>query len=333
MVNYTDRLTRLMCDIVARVPALSFINMAEVLVFARYGRIGSEGAFATCHCLNLPTTEPGYFFWRDRASGQMTRRSEWFVTKSPVVMVDGQVKKYLISFTLPRFCDQSLSRSRKEKFYRRTTDDWIAKLDTVIHELYHIDPGSNGIRRIDRVDGTCEASYHGGDFFARVAVMVQQYLDSAPSPEIYEFLRHDFATFESRDGGIVGRAFRPFPSYPQRFMERLEIQPACDPAVAGVPIDPWRHRVSRVLYTDDDVHLRHFMRDTSRAVSQRPRRTRLPRHAGSRQNVSVSVGLQHSADAHETFGPVGRGQMLDAHDAAGTGRVDERVGTKDDADV
>ena len=70
MIDYTERLTALMRDIVERVPTLSFIDMAEVLVFARYGRIGSEGAFATCHCLNLPPTEPGYFFWRDRATGQ-----------------------------------------------------------------------------------------------------------------------------------------------------------------------------------------------------------------------------------------------------------------------
>src|SRR5947209_11262540 len=126
MINYTERLTLLMQDVVSRVPALSFIDMADVLVFARSGRSNAEGAFATCHCLSLPPSEPGYYFWRDRRTGQITRRSEWFVTKSPVVTIGTRQIKHLISFTLPRFCDQSLDRSRHERFYRRANDAWVA---------------------------------------------------------------------------------------------------------------------------------------------------------------------------------------------------------------
>src|SRR5262250_2307141 len=107
MINYTERLTLLMRDVVARVPTLSFIDMTDVLVFARFGRSDAEGAFATCHCLTLPESEPGYFFWRDRTTGELTRRSEWFVTKSPVVQLGPTSVKYLISFVLPRFCDQT----------------------------------------------------------------------------------------------------------------------------------------------------------------------------------------------------------------------------------
>ena len=117
MINYTERLTLLMQDIVARVPTLSFINVADVLVFARSGRSNAEGAFATCHCLTLPASDPGYYFWRDRASGRITRRSEWFVTKSPTVTLGTRPIKYMLSFALPRYCDQSLDRSRKERFY------------------------------------------------------------------------------------------------------------------------------------------------------------------------------------------------------------------------
>ena len=39
MLNYSDRITSLMRDVVARVPSLSYINMAEVLVFGRFGRV------------------------------------------------------------------------------------------------------------------------------------------------------------------------------------------------------------------------------------------------------------------------------------------------------
>ena len=106
-----------MADIVSRVPTLSFIDVADVLVFARAGRSNAEGAFATCHCLSLPPSEPGYYFWRDRTTHKLTRRSEWFVTKSPTVTIGGRDIKYMISFALPRFCDQSLDKSRKERFY------------------------------------------------------------------------------------------------------------------------------------------------------------------------------------------------------------------------
>ena len=57
LINYTERLTLLMEDIVRRVPTLSFIDVADVLVFARSGRSNAEGAFATCHCLTLPPSE------------------------------------------------------------------------------------------------------------------------------------------------------------------------------------------------------------------------------------------------------------------------------------
>ena len=102
-----------MHDIVARVPALGFIDLSRVLVFARPGRSSADGAYASCHSLGLPTSEPGYFFWRDRTH----RRSH-----PPHRMVRHQVARglrrrqlmnYMISFALPRFTDQTLSRSRK----------------------------------------------------------------------------------------------------------------------------------------------------------------------------------------------------------------------------
>src|SRR5436305_7881935 len=215
MVNYTERLMLLMQDIVLRVPTLSFIDIADVLVFARSGRSNAEGAFATCHCLSLPASEPGYYFWRDRTTHKLTRRSEWFVTKSPTVTVGRRPIKYMISFALPRFCDQSLDRSRKERFYPGAPP-WMAKLDTVIHELYHIDPEQNGIRRIERADGTYSANCHGPQFFSQVADMVSEYLDSRPDPLSYDFLRFDFEALQAQHAGVVGTSFRTFPSYPQR---------------------------------------------------------------------------------------------------------------------
>lgn len=264
MINYTDRLTLLMRDIVSRVPVLSFIDMDAVLVFARFGRLRTDGAFATCHSLGLPASEPGYYFWRDRTSGQITRRSDWFVTKSPIVSIHGQRMNYLISFALPRFCDQSLDYSRKERFYRRSSDAWVAKLDTVVHELYHIDPQQNGIRRIERSDGTYAAHCHGPAFFEQVADMVTAYLDTCPEPSAYDFLQHEFATLTAAHAGVTATSFRSFPSYPQRYIERLLEQPPSDASFAAIDVDPWKTRRVRTHYTEADLYVRQFMLDTSR---------------------------------------------------------------------
>jgi len=268
MMNYTNRLTLLMQDVVSRVPELSFIDMADVLVFARAGRSNAEGAFATCHCLTLPPSEPGYYFWRDRSTHALTRRSEWFVTKSPTVNIGARDIKYMISFALPRFCDQSLDRSRKEKFYPGA-EPWIAKLDTVVHELYHIDPELAGIRRIEKEDGTYSANCHGQQFFEQVAGMVHAYLKTDPSPEIYEFLRYDFAALSTAHGGVVGTSFRTFPSFPQRYIERLAEQPPCESDAVGVKVEPLRAPQHPASYTHDDLHVREFRKDTSRRLIQK----------------------------------------------------------------
>ena len=265
MINYTDRITLLMQDVVSRVPTLSFIDMSDVLVFARAGRSNAEGAFATCHCLSLPPSDPGYYFWRDRTTHRLTRRSEWFVTKSPSVTIGTHPVKYMLSFALPRFCDQSLDKSRKERFYPGG-EPWMAKLDTVVHELYHIDPELAGIRRIEKEDGTYSANCHGHRFFEQVSEMVHTYMSTGPDPAVYDFLREDFDALNARYGGIVGTSFRTFPSFPQRYIERLADQPPCQSDADGVKVEPLRVPHQPTRYTQDDLHVRQFMKGTSRRL-------------------------------------------------------------------
>jgi len=253
MINYTERIALLMQDVVRRTPLLSFIDLDEVLVFARFGRADAEGAYATCHCLTLPESEPGYFFWRDRITGELTRRSEWFVTKSPVVRLGETSIKYLISFVIPRFCDQTLERSRKGYLYPGAPG-WLAKLDTIVHELYHIDPDETGIRRFSRADGSDSMRSHGPLFYEEVAEMVKAYLATCPDPSLYEFLQHDFAALNERHGGVLATTFRNFPSFPQRYMERLDM-PAAD---CSVRIEPLKPLTQPVVYTEHDIHVRQF---------------------------------------------------------------------------
>ena len=265
-INYTGQLTQLMQDVVAKVPTLSFIDLDRVLVFARPGRSSADGAYASCHSLGLPTSEPGYFFWRDRKSGEVTRRTEWFVTKSPQVCVGGQAMNYMISFALPRFTDQTLLRSRKRSLYPEGTPDWVAKLDTVIHELYHIDPDQDCLRRFKRADGTESDALHSATYFEDVATLVQQYLASQPDQRLLEFLKYDFDGLRARYGAIAGTTFRSFPSYPRRYREAVE-----GPVL---PADIQNARVERVvdtsakMFSDQDLQLREFTGTTSRQVEQ-----------------------------------------------------------------
>jgi hypothetical protein len=195
--------------------------------------LDAEGAFATCHCLTMPESEPGYYFWRDRTTGEMTRRSEWFVTKSPEVRIGDTKIKYLISFALPRFCNQRLDRSRKAELYPIGTEPWVAKLDTIVHELYHIDPDETGIRRVTRADGSHSPRSHGPLFYETVAEMVQHYLATSPNPALYDFLRHDFRTLGARYDGVACTTFSNFPSFPQRYQQAVDL-----PAEPMVRIEP-----------------------------------------------------------------------------------------------
>jgi hypothetical protein len=265
LINYTERISLLMADVVSRVPTLSFIDMSKVLVFARGGRTHAEGAYATCHCICLPASEPGYYFWRDRKSGKLTRRSEWFVTKSPEVTIGATPIDYMISFTLPRFCDQQLSRTKKQIHYAGGPN-WIAKLDTIVHELYHIDPERPGIRRMERADGTYAANCHGHRFFEDVVGMVKAYLDTKPDPRAYDFLQYSFAELTERHGGVVGTAFKSFPSYPQRYSEACDPQPPSPAEMAGCRIEPLKVAKVTTRFTEEDLVIREFLPKASRAL-------------------------------------------------------------------
>jgi hypothetical protein len=270
LINYTERISLLMEDVVSRVPTLSFIDMSKVLVFARGGRTHAEGAYATCHCISLPPSEPGYYFWRDRKTGRLTRRSEWFVTRSPQVTIGMQSIDYMISFGLPRFCDQQLSRTRKQVHYSGGPN-WVSKLDTIIHELYHIDPQRPGIRRMERADGTESANCHGDRFFQDVVDMVRQYLDTRPDPQTYDFLRYSFTELTEQFGGVVGTTFRTFPSYPQRYKQVLDPQPPAPPELANCRLDPLKTPRVPTRFTEDDIVVREFLANTSRALVRKGR--------------------------------------------------------------
>ncbi|MEW5981301.1 MAG: hypothetical protein AB1806_02900 [Acidobacteriota bacterium] len=291
MFNYTDHVRVLMEDIVRRVPRLSDIDLRDVLVFGRLGRSETHGVYAACHSLTLPDSDPAYYFWRDGRTGRLTRRSEWFVTRSPEVRVNNRRLKYMISITLPRFPDQTIRSSRKEHAYA-TAGDWLAKLDTIVHELYHIDPRHGGIRRSVKADGQPAEVPHTPQFFADVAAMVHAYLDSAPDPGVYEFLQHDFAALVRRYGSVVATTFRSYPSFPQRYRIRLEHQPHHPRAAHVLPLGgPMR----RHRFTQDDLELREFTLRSTRPVTKVPIVRAASRGIHPQQPASLAARRKHAS--------------------------------------
>jgi hypothetical protein len=97
--------------------------------------------------------------------------------------------------------------------------------------------------------------------------MVRGYLTSGADPALYQFLQDDFAALTSRHGGVVATTFRNFPSFPQRYMEAVDM-PSADPFVKVERLKPL---TQPVLYTEDDLHMRHFTDAGARRVPRKGR--------------------------------------------------------------
>jgi hypothetical protein len=167
-----------------------------------------------------------------------------------------------VSFALPRFCDQSLSRSRKQQFYDRAPD-WLAKLDTIVHELYHVDPHHGGIRRSVKADGSPAAQTHTPQFMREVQAMVREYVASRPDPAVWEFLALDYDGLVTRYGGVAGTTFSDFPAFPQRYRERLADQPRGPRAAQVVPLPA---RTPRRHFSDAHLVMRQFLPGSTRRL-------------------------------------------------------------------
>ena len=100
---------------------------------------------------------------------------------------EGREFLYLLSFYLPRFQNLSLEE----------------KLSTVVHELWHINPGFDGDLR--RHEGRCYA--HGPSqrqYDSQMDRLAQRWLSLDPPGHTYEFLMADFDELVAEHGKVVG---------------------------------------------------------------------------------------------------------------------------------
>jgi hypothetical protein len=107
--------------------------------------------------------------------------------RAPKVMVDGQEMLYLIYLLAPRFFQLPAER----------------KLDTVLHELYHIGEGFDGdLRRFEGRNWAHGASRKQYD--ESVCLLSRMYRNASDGrlPKAAEFLRHGPSDFDEQYGGI-----------------------------------------------------------------------------------------------------------------------------------
>jgi len=174
--DFTRFMKRLCDDICRRVELLSHIEIGQVAIgFAQARKRSQYGIYASLTPMRF---EGGSEF-------TMKRGRRWRIQN--LRLPCGNEALYIITFYMPRF--QNLA--------------FRDKLETIIHELWHISPYFDGDVR--RFPGRCFAHGHSASHFdEEVTQLTDQYLLTNPEDELCEFLRYDFGELHQRFGSVFG---------------------------------------------------------------------------------------------------------------------------------
>ena len=249
--------------------ALSFIDLREVLVFARFGRSDAEGAFATCHCLTLPASEPGYYFWRDREHRRADAPLRVVRHQVPDVRVGGtrdQVPDLVRAAALLR-PDARRARARRDLYPRRARLDREARHGRP-RALSHRSRRDRHPRAFATPTARDSPRSHGPQFYEDVAEMVQAYLASDPDPAL---LRVPAARFRRADRALRRRGGDDVPELPVVSAALHGSRSTCRRRTRCVKVEPLKPLTQPVLYTEDDLHIRQFTDSARRARTALPR--------------------------------------------------------------
>ncbi len=174
--DITAALTAVCVDLTVRVPELRHIAMDRVaLSFCQTRRGSTHGMLAKLTPLRFE-------------GGQLTTERDgqaWTIQR----LFSGQREQwYILSVYLPRFFDLPFEE----------------KLNTLVHELYHISPQFNGDLR--RFSGRCYAhSSNHRAYDEIVAVLTQGYLRRrSHRSRLLRFLHEDFTASREIHGAIIG---------------------------------------------------------------------------------------------------------------------------------
>lgn len=161
-LDLTAGLRAVAAEACARIPELAHARLDEVQVAVFRSR-AARRALTYARCYPLP--------W------EMTRRGRRWYSLTPVYTPAGRRARYLLAFAWPRFWEMTPR----------------ARLETVVHELYHLSPAFDGTARTFATGG-----WHGRGRAWFDGVVRE--LTDAHLPEGFE-LEHRVLTLRPEDGG------------------------------------------------------------------------------------------------------------------------------------
>lgn len=164
MVDFNDSMTRLVREIVTQVETFRHIRTEQLLISATFAR-SSRRAGLLAYVLPL----------KYRAGSPVERRvkgsREYHWAMLPTKR-DGVEVLYILYFMLPRFLQMPMRE----------------KIETVVHELYHISPQFNGDLRRFRGRSVLHGSMQAYD--RKVHELTKGFLEGPHDPATYAFLSH-----------------------------------------------------------------------------------------------------------------------------------------------
>jgi predicted metallopeptidase len=175
--DFTAHVRRLCADMISRLNALRHIDLDRVAFrFCQTRRSGQYGIQASLTPLRF-------------AGGQLeTQKRGRRFRVAKICDDDGREMLYLLSFYLPRFLD-------------RPFED---KLNTILHELWHINPEFNG--DIRRHEGRCYAHTSSQKRYESVIKhLTSRWLALDPPDELFAFLRLSFRELTRAYGPVYGK--------------------------------------------------------------------------------------------------------------------------------
>lgn len=169
----------LAADICRRVPELGHIDPERILICLSRSRAdGDHGVYARIAPLRF-----------DAGAQEKTRRRGRYIEtfRMPTLAHEGRDILYLIYLMLPRFLRLSFEQ----------------KLNTIIHELYHVAEAFDGdLRRFPGRNYAHGSSRQG--YNRIIARLQQQYLAHHPEPHLLEFLHLEEESWRSGHTRLTG---------------------------------------------------------------------------------------------------------------------------------
>jgi predicted metallopeptidase len=178
--DFTYHIRRLCEDMVARSESLCHIDMERVAISFSQTRLATKtGIFASLTPLRFA----------GGAAHTVRRGCKWEIQK--VIDTNGRSMLYLLNFYLPRFLDLSFRE----------------KLETVIHELWHVSPRFDGdLRRLGETKYAHGASQKKYDAYVRI--LADEWLALNPPERLYAFLHDNFRGLTAQHGRVIGTKIR-----------------------------------------------------------------------------------------------------------------------------